>query len=172
MSERFPVPALGVLLATTLALLIALPLFANRSRAVRQPIAFSHLRHTQDLGLECAFCHKYVETGAHSGLPAAETCSICHRVPLGTTEAAAELTRMIDAEEPLRFNKLFQLPDHVFYTHRRHVGIAEIECTVCHGAIAETEAPPPRPLVRMSMEYCLGCHRETEQTVDCNACHR
>jgi hypothetical protein len=140
--------------------------------AVPQPIAFNHLKHTQELGLDCAFCHQYVETQAHSGLPDIETCAICHRAPLGTSEEAAKLTRLIDEGQPVQFNKLFGLPDHVFYTHRRHVGIAEIECATCHGPISETETPPSRPLLQITMEYCLDCHLERQQTVDCNACHR
>ncbi len=82
------------------------------------------------------------------------------------------MTELLEAGDPLRFNKLFQLPDHVFYTHRRHVGIAELECANCHGAIAETERPPERALVRVSMDSCMDCHREQGQTLDCNACHR
>jgi predicted CXXCH cytochrome family protein len=60
----------------------------------------------------------------------------------------------------------------VYYTHRRHAGIGELECENCHGAIADTERPPERALVRVTMEFCMDCHREREQTLDCNACHR
>ena len=97
---------------------------------------------------------------------------MCHLVELGTSDEAAKLTQMLTGGEPLQFNKLFQLADHVFYTHRRHVGIAELECHNCHGAIADTERPPTRPLVRITMNFCLDCHRERGLTVDCNACHR
>lgn len=140
--------------------------------AVSQPIAFNHLKHTQELGLGCDFCHQYVQTGAHAGLPGAEVCSMCHLAPLGTSEEAARVTALLAEGDSLRFRKLFRLPDHVLYTHRRHVGIGGLECENCHGAIAATERPPERPLVRISMEYCLGCHRERGQSLDCVACHR
>jgi hypothetical protein len=97
---------------------------------------------------------------------------MCHRAPQGDSAEAARVTELLEAGDPLRFNKLFRLPDHVFYTHRRHVGIAELECSNCHGAIAETERPPDRALVRVSMDSCMDCHRERGQTLDCNACHR
>ncbi len=155
-----------------LILMIGIGLLVRREPAVSQPIAFNHLKHTQELGLDCVFCHTYVETGAHPGLPDADTCSLCHRAPLGESEEAAKLSQLIADGEPLRFNKLFRLPDHVFYTHRRHVGIAELDCTICHGEISETEIPPERPLVEISMSFCLDCHLEQEETVDCNACHR
>ncbi len=156
-------PLLGVL-----AVLVAV----RRGPAIPQPVAFNHLKHTSDLGLACDFCHKYVRSGAHAGLPDAGTCSMCHRALQGDSAEAARVTELLEAGDPLQFNKLFRLPDHVFYTHRRHVGIAELECANCHGAIADTERPPERALVRVSMDYCMDCHRERGQTLDCNACHR
>ncbi len=82
------------------------------------------------------------------------------------------MTELISAGDPLRFTKLFTLPDHVFYTHRRHVGLGELECANCHGEIADTERPPPRALVQVTMDFCMDCHREQGQTLDCTACHR
>jgi hypothetical protein len=151
---------------------IALPAAARRNPAIPQPVAFNHRKHTQDLGLTCEFCHKYVRAGAHAGLPDVETCSMCHQARQGTSAEAAKVTELIAAGNPLHFNKLFRLSSHVFYTHRRHVGIAELECNNCHGAIAETERPPDRPLLEITMEFCMDCHREQGQTLDCNACHR
>lgn len=153
-------------------LAVAIGILVGREPAVPQPVAFNHLKHTQELQLTCEFCHKYVRQGAHAGLPDAETCSICHSAPQGTSEEAAKVTELISEGDPLRFTKLFRLPDHVFYTHRRHVGLGELECVNCHGTIAETERPPPRALIRVTMEFCVDCHREQEQTLDCNACHR
>lgn len=97
---------------------------------------------------------------------------MCHSVAQGTSEEASRLTEILTSGGPLQFNKLFRLPSHVFYTHRRHVGIAELPCATCHGAIAETTRPPERPLVDIKMQFCLDCHRERDQTLDCNACHR
>lgn len=165
-------PARYLVLAVVLLAAAVLFLRVRRGPAVPQPIAFNHRKHTQDLGLNCEFCHVYVKTGAHAGLPDAETCSMCHLTAQGTTEEAARVTELISEGDPLQFRKLFRLPPDVFYTHRRHVGIAELECQNCHGAIAETERPPDRPLVRVTMDLCVDCHREQEQTLDCNACHR
>jgi len=139
---------------------------------VPQPVAFNHLKHTQELGLNCEFCHVYVKKGAHAGLPDAQTCSMCHTAPQGTSTEAARVTTLIAQGDPLTFNKLFGLAPHVFYTHRRHVGIAELECENCHGKIAESERPPDRALVKVDMDFCMDCHREQGQTLDCNACHR
>jgi len=145
---------------------------ARRGPSVPQPVAFNHRKHTQDLGLECAFCHPHVRTGAHSGLPNATTCSMCHSTAQGTSTEAARVTELLAAGDSLRFNKLFGLPAHVFYTHRRHVAVAELECTSCHGPIAETERPPSRALVQVDMDFCIRCHRQAGASLDCNACHR
>jgi hypothetical protein len=159
-------------LAAVLLVAVVVPLIATRSPAVPQPVAFNHRKHTEELGLNCEFCHVYVRRGAHAGLPDARTCSMCHSTPQGTSEEAARVTRLIEEGDPLRFNKLFRLAPHVFYTHRRHVELAELECATCHGEIAATERPPKRPLVEITMEFCMDCHREQGQTLDCNACHR
>ncbi|MFQ6045927.1 MAG: cytochrome c3 family protein [Gemmatimonadales bacterium] len=162
----------GVGLVVVVLLLSAAVLIASPGPGVRQPIAFNHRKHTRDLGLNCEFCHEYVRVGAHAGLPDGQKCAICHSVPQGTSEEAARLTDLLSAGDSLKFNKLFQLPSHVFYTHRRHVGIAGLECENCHDGIADTERPPERPLVGIKMKFCLECHREREQTTDCVACHR
>ena len=143
-----------------------------RVPAAAQPIAFNHRRHTQDLQLDCTFCHKYLETGAHAGLPDRETCRMCHQVKQGTSPEAERLTALLTRGDPLQFNKLFRLPAHVRFTHRRHVGIAKLPCQDCHGAIAMTERPPARPLKIIRMQVCLDCHRAKGQTQDCVACHR
>lgn len=171
-SGRIDKRYLGIALVFVILVAVGGPVVASRESAILQPVAFNHKKHTQELGLTCEFCHKYVRTAAHSGLPDVETCSICHRVPQGTSAEAAKVTELIAEGNPLRFNKLFRMPSHVFYTHRRHVGIAELECQVCHGAIDETESPPDRPLMRITMEFCMDCHREQGETLDCNACHR
>lgn len=145
---------------------------ASCQAPVPQPVAFNHLKHTKDLGLGCEFCHQQVGTGAHAGLPGAVTCQMCHQAVQGSSPEAARVTALLTAGDPLRFNKLFRLPLHVYYSHRRHVGIAELECRNCHGAIATTQRPPGQALVRIKMAFCLDCHRAKGQSLDCNACHR
>ena len=160
------------IVVAALALLVAVARALAGNPGVVQPIAFNHRKHTQDLGLGCELCHARVRTGAHPGLPALETCAMCHQALQGTSAEAARVTELVTAGRPLVFAKLFRLPAHVLYTHRRHVGIANLECRNCHGDIALTTTPPRRPLVRITMAYCLDCHRRSGQTTDCIACHR
>jgi len=139
---------------------------------VDQPMAFDHDKHTRTLELPCTFCHERVESGAHAGLPDMATCGPCHQEALTGTAEEAELLAAVREERPLVFRKLFHLPWHVYYTHARHVGIAGLDCTNCHGGIAQTTAAPRRPLVKISMDFCLECHRRSGASLDCVACHR
>ncbi len=140
-----------------------------RSR-VDQPIQFNHRIHTAQM--ECSACHIYYTQGSHSGLPDASICSLCHETVMSKSPEEARLHKILADGKPLVFSKLFHLPDHVYYSHRRHVVSGKVECVQCHGAIAATEAPPSRPLVEVTMKYCVHCHEKSKVTTDCNSCHR
>lgn len=161
--------AIPVVVLAAAVMLVAL---VTRSRAVPQPIAFNHRKHTQDLNLDCEFCHQYVSMSAHAGLPAGTTCGMCHEAPLGQSREAAHVSELLSQGNPLQFRKLFRLPAHVNFSHRRHVGIANLDCQRCHGGIATTERPPAQPLVQIRMSFCLDCHQASKQSLDCIACHR
>lgn len=160
-------------LAAALLLIVVITVVATgNGPAIDQPLAFNHDKHVRELELACTFCHERVETGAHAGLPDMATCGPCHQEQLtGSAEEAALLTAVRE-ERPLVFRKLFHLPWHVYYSHARHVGIAGLACEGCHGAIGQMSVVPRRPLIRVSMNFCLDCHRRSDASVDCVACHR
>lgn len=162
----------AAIVVAALALVVAVARALARNPGVVQPIAFNHRKHTQDLQLGCELCHSRVRSGAHPGLPALETCAMCHQAQQGTSAEAARVTELVTAGRPLVFVKLFNLPPNVYYTHRRHVGIANLECRNCHGDIALTTTTPRRPLVEIRMATCIACHQAQRQSTDCIACHR
>jgi predicted CXXCH cytochrome family protein len=146
--------------------------FFRPSERIRQPIAFNHEKHVEELGLECSTCHEFYETGRHAGLPSLGTCLQCHDDP---DTDKAELKKVLDLSAKGKdevFHKLFRLADHVFYSHRRHAAIEGIPCETCHGAIAKTTSPPERPLVRITMDFCLDCHQRKGASQECTHCHR
>lgn len=142
------------------------------SEGATQPIQFNHEKHVKDVGLECSTCHEYYSTGNHSGLPSLATCQGCHEEALGKTPEEQKLLKLIATDPQASFKKLFRLPDHAYYSHRRHVVVAGLQCETCHGRIAETTAPPRYPLVHVTMATCTGCHAEKNVSVDCTNCHR
>lgn len=139
---------------------------------VAQPIAFDHRKHTKELELECSTCHEYYATAAHSGLPALETCLGCHGEALTDSPEEKKLLALAGQTPEPVFRKLFRLPDHVYYSHRRHVTDAGIACETCHGDIAATSVPPARPLRRITMDTCVDCHARKSVKTDCGNCHR
>ena len=139
--------------------------------AVHQPISFNHRKHVTELDLGCTTCHLTVETEAFSGLPDADLCAGCHLEPQGKSEEEKKLVEMLKKGTALAWKPLFRQPAHVFYSHRRHVTVAKLQCRVCHGAIADTTAPPVR-VRRLVMDDCVSCHRRERVRTDCTVCHR
>ncbi len=140
------------------------------SRSVTQPIAFNHSVHTEIL--ECDTCHEYYSERDHSGLPSLSLCMDCHEDVLTESDEERKLIELVATGSTVKFQKLFRLPDNVFYSHRRHVSLGELECETCHGAIATTEIPPEEPMVRISMNFCRDCHQDRGVRDECTACHR
>ena len=137
-----------------------------------QPIQFNHLLHTEEVGLECTDCHQYVRRAEFAGRPTVDICAECHEEPLTDSAEEALLIEYIQAGEAVPWERLYHVPDHVYYSHRRHVTVADLDCSVCHGEIGRADKPPPRPLKGLTMDFCLKCHEQRGASTDCNACHR
>lgn len=138
-----------------------------------QPIAYNHKLHIETVGLECAECHRYVETSAAATLPPLEVCRSCHESdPL--TESPEEtvlLTYVADGTE-IPWKRIYHVPDHVYFSHRRHVVLGELDCSLCHGVLQEQTTPVRSAFLEVKMENCMDCHREHKVTNDCLSCHR
>jgi hypothetical protein len=143
------------------------------SESIVQPIAFNHNLHIEQEGLECTDCHTRVESLPSATIPADEICTDCHvDEPLGESEEEVRLLRFIEEGNPIPWQRLYEMPRHVYFSHRRHVVLGEIECMTCHGDVPAMTTPPPRAVVAQTMEFCMDCHRDRMVTNDCLACHR
>lgn len=137
----------------------------------RQPIAFNHRKHVEENGMDCSECHEFYEKETFSGMPAADLCGFCHAEAQGESAEEQRLVELLEEGAPLDWKPLYRQPPHVFYSHRRHVAVAEMKCEECHGSFAETERPPAR-VETLTMDDCVGCHRREGASEDCTACHR
>lgn len=168
-------PALFVLALATFFVLSTAALTLTRvltpSAATRQPIEFNHKKHVEENSLDCVECHEFTAEKPFSGLPAADLCAFCHAEAQGESAEELRLVQLLEEGAPLEWKPLFRQPPHVYYSHRRHVGVAKLDCQICHGSIAATEAPPAR-VERLKMDDCLDCHRREGATENCTACHR
>ena len=43
-----------------------------------QPVPFPHDVHVAQLGMDCRYCHSFVEVAAHSNVPNTQVCMNCH----------------------------------------------------------------------------------------------
>ncbi|HSA94174.1 MAG TPA: cytochrome c3 family protein [Terriglobales bacterium] len=136
-----------------------------------QPIAFNHAKHIEN-GLSCSDCHAGVEGQAHAGLPDADVCLTCHEEALGQSSEEEKLRTLVHAGKPLSWAQLTRVKSDIYFSHRRHVQIARLACSECHGPIEKTTAPPVRPFRVFTMETCIRCHQTNRAGTECNDCHR
>ncbi len=140
--------------------------------SVKQPIAFNHRLHLEKGGLECTDCHHYALTGVRATIPNIETCGNCHGEATTDSPEEARVVEHVQAETPILWKKVYRVPDHVYFSHRRHAALGGIECETCHGEIGARERPLSRPLVKVTMDGCMDCHQERGVSNDCILCHR
>ena len=148
-----------------------------------QPIAFSHKIHAGENKIDCQYCHSSAKHSKHSGIPSVNVCMNCHK---GIAEVAsetkmdgysteqlnAEIQKVYDAagwdpekfeytgeEKPVKWIRIHNLPDFVYFNHSQHVTVGGLECKECHGPVETMhELYQYSPL---TMGWCIDCHRET-----------
>ena len=130
--------------------------------ALEQPVPFSHKHHVGDDGIDCRYCHSAVETSAFAGIPPLSTCMTCHSQLYTDQAALAPLLAALRGGIPLHWQRLYKLPDFVYFNHSIHVAKG-VGCATCHGRIdlmplTAREAP-------LTMQWCLDCHRQPQQYV-------
>ena len=132
-------------------------------------------------------CHKAVKKGSRYG-----------EVEIGKIYAAigfdAESGTYLDGEgqngyqspqddfqgKPLKWDKVHNLPDHVFFSHQQHVVVGGLECQNCHGDVGKFTVGRIAPveeinglvddfpgLIELSkptltMGWCIECHNKAE----------
>lgn len=153
-------------------LLVVTVILLRLESAVDQPITFNHKVHVGGIGLECSHCHVGVENGPFASLPKTEICLACHVVPLSENSEEAKVREYGGEKGEIPWQRLTQQPDHVYFSHRRHVKFAKIPCQQCHGKMEERTEPPSRAPMELFMEDCIGCHEQQKASTDCISCHR
>lgn len=146
-----------------------------------QPIKFSHKIHAGDNEIACQYCHNTVEKSRHAGIPSVNVCMNCHKgIQEGPTTGKTEIAKIHAAagfdpatgkydeskSNPLKWIKVYNLPDHVYFNHSQHVVVGKQECATCHGDLKSmTTAEQKNPL---TMKWCIDCHRKTEVAMEGN----
>jgi len=156
-----------------------------------QPIHYSHKIHAGANQIECKYCHSSARVSKHSGIPALNVCMNCHKniaeyngeedLENGYTKdfytneikklyAAVgwdeENQRYTGDTQPVKWVRIHNLPDFVYFNHAQHVQVGQIECQTCHGPVEEMEVM--YQYSPLTMGWCINCHRETNVKVESN----
>ncbi|MFQ6674657.1 MAG: cytochrome c3 family protein [Fidelibacterota bacterium] len=137
-----------------------------------QPISFNHEVHVEGEDLDCTLCHTQVMKRSRATLPRIKICQKCHYEPITETESERTLLAFASEGREVPWRRIYQVPRHVYFSHRRHVKLGNIPCESCHGDVRKLTEPPEYPLIAPTMGYCTKCHEEHQITNDCLACHR
>ena len=147
-----------------------------------QPIKFSHKLHAGENEIACQYCHSSVEKSRHAGIPSVNICMNCHKaIQKGPQYGEKEIAKIYAAngfdpktatydnsiQNPLKWIKVHNLPDHVYFNHSQHVVVGKIECSTCHGNLKEMTVAEQK--VPLTMKWCIECHRKTEVVMEGNA---
>jgi hypothetical protein len=137
-----------------------------------QPIAYNHYIHVEENGMECLDCHQNAEENPRASIPNIAECRDCHEEAISESEEELTLLNYISENKKIPWLQIYLVPDHAYFSHRRHVKLGELECTVCHGEVGKLTTPVSKPYVEVNMDWCLDCHEMRGVTNDCAACHR
>jgi len=156
-----------------------------------QPIHYSHKIHSGANQIDCQYCHSSARSSKHSGIPSLNVCMNCHEniaeyngeedLEKGYTKDfyTNEIKKLYKAvgwdeqsrtytgdTEPVKWVRIHNLPDFVYFNHSQHVNVAGIDCKECHGPIEEMEIVYQHS--SLTMGWCISCHRESDVKVKNN----
>lgn len=160
-----------------------------------QPIWFSHAIHNCQNEIDCQYCHSSASKSKHAGIPSVNVCMNCHKgIKKGAITGETEISKIYASigfdpatgtyiqnyeQKPIVWNKVNNLPDHVYFNHSTHVAVGKVDCKNCHGPqqMYTTGHVPTSEeinsqedvvgLVKLekrpfTMGWCLECHNKKE----------
>lgn len=127
-----------------------------------QPVQFSHQHHAGGIGIDCRYCHTSVEVSRSAGIPPTKTCINCHSQIWSTSPYLEPVRASFRDDKPLKWDKVHDLPDFVYFNHSIHVKKG-VGCETCHGRV--DKMPLMIQKSSLQMEWCINCHRDPSKFV-------
>ena len=173
-----------------------------------QPIKFSHSVHVCENEVDCQYCHSTLKKSKHASIPSTNVCMNCHKgIKKGPRYGEEEIGKIyaaigfdaatgtyIDGEgnngykspqdsykgDPIKWVKVHNLPDHVYFNHQQHVAVGGLICQNCHGDVERYTVGRIAPvdevaalkekypeIIQLSkptltMGWCIECHNKAE----------
>ena len=155
-----------------------------------QPIHYSHKIHAGDNEINCKYCHSAARVSKNAGIPSLNVCMNCHKniSEVAETTATPEYSKAFYDEQiqklyaavgwdkttqsytgktqPVKWVRIHDLPDFVYFNHSQHVTVAGIECQTCHGPVETYEIQ--KQFAPLTMGWCIDCHRKTDVKTEGN----
>src|SRR5207302_10220178 len=125
-----------------------------------QPVPFPHDVHVSQLGMDCRYCHSFVEVAAHSNVPTTQVCMNCHSQVQKDNPKLKPVFDSWQYGRPIEWVQIHKTPDYVYFNHSVHVNRG-VSCVSCHGRVDKMETVYHAE--SHSMDFCLTCHREPER---------
>ena len=127
-----------------------------------QPAPFQHSIHVKQLGMDCRYCHSFVEVSEHSNVPTTQTCMNCHTAIKSASPRLQPVRDSWASGKPIEWVRVHRAPDYAYFNHSAHVNRG-VSCVSCHGKINEMEVVwQDQP---QGMAWCLTCHRAPENAL-------
>ncbi len=158
---------LPLILLAALASAQQLPKLPKVYPGPEQPIPFPHPRHAAQ-GVACQKCHPTPDPGDFAEIVGTETCMECHISIKIDSPAIRKLVALHSRAEPVPWEPVYLVADYVYFSHREHAA-AGASCTDCHGDVAAMDVVAKERDI--SMAACMGCHRATRASLECDYCH-
>ncbi|AWG20360.1 cytochrome C [Flavobacterium faecale] len=155
-----------------------------------QPIHYSHRIHAGDNEINCKYCHSAARVSKNAGIPSLNVCMNCHKniAEVAETTATPEYSKAFYDEQiqklytavgwdrntqsytgktqPVKWVRIHNLPDFVYFNHSQHVTVAGVECQTCHGPVETYEIQ--KQFAPLTMGWCINCHRKTDVKMEGN----
>lgn len=150
------VVGLVALIVVGVSLAAVFPTPSNQGYAPEQPIPFSHKLHAGDNKIACQYCHSDVEKSKHASIPGVNVCMNCHTVVKTDSPWIQKITEAYNNNQPIEWVRIHELPDFVYFPHKRHVAKG-LACQTCHGPVETMDKVYQHGA--LTMGWCMECHR-------------
>ncbi len=159
--------------AGTVLLVLFIVVRLSAGGGVVQPIAYNHKVHIENAGLHCTDCHVHAMDMASATVPSLEVCQNCHSAePVSKSPEELKVLKYVADKKEIPWVRIYKVPEHVYFSHRRHVTGGKLDCAVCHGNMNEQIKPVSTAFLPVKMENCMNCHKKLKVSNDCLTCHR
>jgi cytochrome c551/c552 len=166
----------------------AIGLQRQKNYQPKQPVYYSHKIHAGINQINCLYCHGNAWESKSAAIPSVNVCMNCHKTITEYTkgpklydengeeiDGTAEIQKLYEyagfdpkkpndwnpsKAKPIVWERIHNLPDHVYFNHSQHIRAGKVQCQTCHGEIQNMDEV--KQFSELSMGWCINCHRQSK----------